>query len=154
MPDCSRDERKATNACMPCGSAHERYVQRMNKQSSDSRDEIRLRVVRLLDEEPKLSQRAIADRLGVSLGSVNYCVKALVEKGWVKVDNFCRSDNKLAYAYILTPHGATQRLLQTRQFLHNKLEEYKQLQVEIIRLETEIALGDYGENDDQLSKSE
>ena len=126
----------------------------MNKKNQTSREETRLRVMRLVDEESNLSQRAIAERLGVSLGSVNYCVKALVARGWIKVDNFRRSDNKLAYAYILTPQGAAARLLQTKIFLRAKLEEYKQLKAEIIRLETEIALGDYRENDDQLSISE
>jgi EPS-associated MarR family transcriptional regulator len=115
-------------------------VHSMNKKNQASREEIRLRVMRLVDGEPNLSQRAIADRLGVSLGSVNYCVKALVEKGWVKVDNFRRSDNKLAYVYILTPRGAAARLLQTKIFLNNKLEEYKELKAEIIRLEAEVAL--------------
>ena len=131
---------------MCCGSLDEPYVQSMNKKNQASREEIRLRVMRLLNEDPKMSQRLIADRLGVSLGSINYCVKALVEKGWVKVDNFRRSDNKLAYAYILTPQGVNARLLQTKSFLRNKLEEYKLLKDEIIRLETEIAFGDDGDN--------
>ena len=99
---------------------------------------MRLRVMRLLDSEPKLSQREIADRLGASLGSVNYCVKALVNKGWVKVNNFRRSDNKLGYAYILTPYGVKQRAHQTREFLLRKLDEYEQLKAEIASLEAEI----------------
>ena len=103
--------------------------------------------MRLVDEEPNLSQRAIAERLGVSLGSVNYCLKALVQKGWVKVDNFRRSDNKLAYAYILTPQGAAARLWQTKMFLRNKLHEYNQLKVEIIRLEMEVAVDAKNEDD-------
>ena len=110
------------------------------KKNQTSREETRLRVLSLLGDNAKLSQRAIAGRLGVSLGLVNYCVKALVDKGWVKVDNFRRSDNKLGYAYILTPQGVNQRLILTRQFLNYKREEYQLLQTEIINLETEIAL--------------
>ena len=126
----------------------------MNKKNQTSREETRLRVMRLVDEESNLSQRAIAERLGVSLGSVNYCVKALVARGWIKVDNFRRSDNKLAYAYILTPQGAAARLLQTKIFLRAKLEEYKQLKAEIIRLETEVSLDAGVKGDDQLRKLE
>ena len=126
----------------------------MNKKNQTSREETRLRVMRLVDEESNLSQRAIAERLGVSLGSVNYCVKALVARGWIKVDNFRRSDNKLAYAYILTPRGAAARLLQTKIFLRAKLEEYKQLKAEIIRLETEVSLDARVKGDDQLRKLE
>ena len=139
---------------MYCGSLHEPYVHVMNKKNSDSKDDIRLRVMRLLDEDANLSQRAIADRLGVSLGSVNYCVKALVEKGWVKVDNFRRSDNKLAYAYILTPQGVSARISQTKSFLRYKLEEYTKLQAEIIRLEADVALSAQNEIDKKSPKVE
>ena len=69
---------------------------------------------------------------------MNYCLKALVEKGWVKVNNFRRSDNKLGYAYILTPNGVSERISQTKHFLQRKLDEYEQLKNEIVALEAEI----------------
>ena len=96
-------------------------------------------MLRLLEDEPQLSQREISERLGVSLGSVNFCVKALVDKGLIKVNNFRRSDNKLAYAYVLTPHGVAERVLATRKFLLRKLEEYEQIkkEIEILKLELE-----------------
>ncbi len=103
-----------------------------------STHETRLKMLRLLDEEPMLSQRDIARRLGVSLGSANYCMRALIEKGWVKVNNFRRSDNKLGYTYILTPSGVTERAIQTKYFLKRKLEEYEQLKVEIASLQAEL----------------
>ena len=110
----------------------------MNKSKQVSKQEVSLKVLRLLEVDPKLSQRDIADRLGVSLGSVNYCLKALIEKGWVKVNNFRRSDNKMGYAYILTPRGVSEHLKQTKDFLKRKLEEYDQLRTEIKVLEDEL----------------
>jgi len=119
----------------------------MNKSSDKSRQEIRLRVMRLIEDESKLSQREIADHLGVSLGSVNYCLKALVEKGWLKVNNFRRSDNKLGYAYVLTPNGVSERARQTKQFLRRKLEEYEQLKEEIASLEDEVVIDSYAQKE-------
>ena len=63
-------------------------------------------LLREITEQPRASQRGLAGRLGVSVGKVNYCLRALVDKGWVKADNFRRSDHKWAYAYVLTPSGA------------------------------------------------
>ena len=111
----------------------------MNEPTQQTKEEIRLKLMRLLDEETRLSQRRIANLLGVSLGSVNYCLRALVAKGWVKVNNFRRSDNKLAYAYILTPRGVAERTALTKQFLKRKLDEYDQLKVEIALLETQMS---------------
>ena len=110
----------------------------MNGSNKTAKEEIRLRVLRLLEEDSKLSQRDISDKLGVSLGSVNYCVRALVEKGWLKVNNFRRSDNKMGYAYVLTPQGCAQRALATKHFLSRKLQEYEQLKMEIALLESEL----------------
>ena len=99
------------------------------------KEEMRLRVLRLIEAEPALSQREIAARLGVSLGSVNFCLKALISKGWIKVNNFRRSDNKLGYAYMLTPSGASGRMLATKRFLHRKILEYEDLKEEIATLQ-------------------
>ena len=124
---------------MLCGSLLALYVQPMNESTQYTREEIRLKILRLLDDDPNLSQRRIASRLGVSLGSVNYCLRALVEKGWIKVNNFRRSDIKMAYAYILTPRGVAERALLTKLFLRRKLTEYDQLKAEIAQLERQMS---------------
>ena len=72
-------------------------------------DEINLELLRQLESQPHLNQRGLADRLGLSLGKANYCLRALVRKGLVKISNFRRSDNKLAYAYLLTPSGMQEK---------------------------------------------
>ena len=102
-------------------------------------DEIRYRILRELEREPQLSQRELAESLGVSVGKTNYCLKALVEKGLVKVENFRRSGNKLAYAYQLTPRGLADKARVTRRFLQVKLREYESLQSEIEELRQEVA---------------
>ena len=94
-------------------------------------DDVRFRVLRVLQDEPDLSQREIAVRLGVSLGAVNYCLRALTEKGQVKVRNFRSSDNKLRYAYILTPGGIAEKARLTGAFLARKVAEYEALKTEI-----------------------
>ena len=84
------------------------------------------------------SQRGLAVRLGVSLGKVNYCLRTLVDKGWVKASNFRRSDHKWAYAYLLTPSGVSAKLQLTRDFLTRKEQEFEQLQAEIALLRNEV----------------
>lgn len=100
--------------------------------------EIELQLLRQLEQQPTASQRSLAQRLGVSVGKVNYCLRALVEQGWVKANNFRRSDNKLAYAYYLTPRGMTGRLQLTASFLRRKEEEFEMLQHEIAALRVEL----------------
>lgn len=101
-------------------------------------DEIRLRILRELENDPGLSQRDLAKTLGISLGKTNYCLRALVEKGLVKVENFRRSGNKLAYAYQLTPRGISDKARVTRNYLQIKLREYKALESEIEELRKEV----------------
>ena len=101
-------------------------------------DEIHYRILRELERDPQLSQRQLADSLGVSVGKTNYCVRALVEKGLLKVENFRRSQNKLAYAYQLTPRGITAKARITRRFLEIKRKEYEALRDEIERLQREV----------------
>ena len=84
------------------------------------------------------SQRGLAVRLGVSVGKVNYCLHALVDKGWIKASNFRRSDNKLAYAYLLTPSGVSAKLQLTKDFLARKEQEFEQLQADISALRLEL----------------
>lgn len=95
-------------------------------------------LLKTLEENPGLSQRDLAKRLGVSLGKVNFCLNALVEKGSLKINNFRNSDNKLAYAYLLTPSGMEQKALMTVQFLKYKVQEYERLQREIEELRSEV----------------
>ena len=94
-------------------------------------DDVRFRVLRVLQDEPGLSQREVSVRLGVSLGAVNYCLRALTEKGQIKVRNFRSSDNKLRYAYILTPGGIAEKARLTGAFLARKVAEYEALRAEI-----------------------
>lgn len=107
---------------------------------SDAED-VRFRVLRLLEDCPELSQRQLAAELGVSVGAVNFCLRALVEKGQVKIRNFRASDNKLRYAYILTPHGLAEKTRLTGAFLKRKIEEYEVLKAEIAAVEAELRRG-------------
>lgn len=102
------------------------------------RETAHYRVLRLIEEQPEVSQRELARALGVSLGKTHYLLKALLDKGLVKADNFRRSDNKLAYAYLLTPSGIAAKLDLTRAFLHCKESEYQAAREEIERLRREL----------------
>jgi EPS-associated MarR family transcriptional regulator len=99
--------------------------------ASQNREDVRFRVLQLLEEHPEYSQRDIAQALRVSLGSVNYCLQALVEKGHVKLSNFRSSNNKLRYMYVLTPKGISERLSLTGRFLQRKHAEYEALRADI-----------------------
>ena len=101
-------------------------------------EELRLRILRLLTESPDLSQRELAHRLGLSLGKMNYCLRALIDKGWVKVNNFRNSQNKLAYAYVLTPSGFRAKGSATTAFLRRKQEEFAELERQIAELRREV----------------
>ena len=101
-------------------------------------DDAHFHLLRLIDSSPRLTQRELARELGVSLGKVNYCVNALIEKGWIKARNFRNSNNKLAYAYLLTPRGIEQKAAITVHFLRRKLAEYESLKKEIARLRREV----------------
>lgn len=101
-------------------------------------EDVHFRVLRVLNDRPGLSQREIAQELGVSLGAVNYCLRALVEKGQIKVQNFRASDNKLRYAYILTPGGMAQKAQLTGAFLKRKIAEYEALKAEIEAVKNEM----------------
>ena len=89
------------------------------------------RVMRILEENPDLTQRELAGQVGMSLGGFNYCIKALIEKGYVKAENFLNSKDKFKYVYVLTPSGIAQKIALTGRFLHRKLEEYEALKKEI-----------------------
>lgn len=108
-------------------------------------EDTHFKVLRIIESNPKITQRDLAKTLGISLGKANYCVKALIEKGWIKTNNFKNSKNKLAYAYILTPEGLKQKKLITVSFLQRKLQEYEELKLEIERLTEEVKVHSAGD---------
>jgi EPS-associated MarR family transcriptional regulator len=101
--------------------------------------EIHLKVLRHLEENPEVSQRELAEVLGVSLGKTNYCLKALINKGLIKASNFKNNANKRAYLYVLTPKGIETKARVSVRFLRRKIEEYEALKLEIEQLKTEIS---------------
>lgn len=108
-------------------------------------EDVRFRLMRLLEQYPEKSQRDIARELGVSLGAVNYMLRALIEKGEVKIRNFRASENKMGYAYVLTPRGLEARARLTLGFLRRKRAEYEALRAEIEALEADLGAGSEGE---------
>ena len=98
----------------------------------------RLALLKLLEENPSLSQRELAQAMGVSLGKTNYCLKALIEKGFIKFDRFCQNKNKKAYAYLLTQAGIEEKTRIVRSFLHRKESEYAIIQQEIEALRRDL----------------
>ena len=114
-------------------------TEKQTKSGSKVNTEVTLQVMAHLEENPKDTQRQIAGKLGVSLGSVNYCIKALINKGFLKVENFRKSSNKLGYAYLLTPSGIHEKTNLTVSFLKRKQREYVELEAEISALRAEVA---------------
>ena len=100
--------------------------------------EIHLKVLRHIEENPEVTQRELASELGVSLGKANYCLKALMDKGFIKAKNFHNSNNKRAYLYKLTPTGIEAKAKISVAFLRRKMDEYEQLKEEIEQLQTEV----------------
>lgn len=101
-------------------------------------EELHYRVLKIVEENPEITQRELADELGVSLGKANYCVKALVDKGWLKMQNFSHGKNRFGYAYLLTPRGISQKTTLKARFLKHKLQEYEKLKTEIKALKNEM----------------
>ena len=108
-------------------------------------EELKYQLLRRLEENPEASQRELAKHLGLSLGKTNYCIKSLVEKGWVKARNFKNNKNKAAYMYVLTPKGMTAKAKVTRRFLDRKVKEYEQLERQIEELRAEVQNADGSE---------
>ena len=96
------------------------------------------KVLKILEQNPHISQRELASEMGVSLGKANYCMKALIEKGFIKVRNFTNSKQKSAYLYVLTPKGLDAKARISVAFLRRKMHEYEQLKQEIAQLEREV----------------
>jgi EPS-associated MarR family transcriptional regulator len=106
--------------------------------ASPTHEDAHLRILRLLEQQPDLNQRELAAALGVSLGKANYLLRALLDKGLVKARNFRSSDNKLSYAYLLTPSGLSHKTLLLQRYLERKSAEYDALRSEISALRTEL----------------
>ncbi|MFZ4539253.1 MarR family EPS-associated transcriptional regulator [Propionivibrio sp.] len=114
----------------------------MQSRQSKLQEDTDFRILRLLQENPKSSQRELAKALGISLGGVNYCLQALLNKGWVKLHNFQTNKNKLAYAYLLTPAGVGEKAALTGRFLKRKMAEYALLKAEIEAVQQEALEND------------
>ena len=113
----------------------------MTSRQAQIQEDTYFRVMRILQENPDLTQRELAEKLGVSVGGLNYCINALMDKGWVKMQNFQNSKNKFKYVYLLTPQGIAEKAALTRRFLERKMREYAALKVEIEALKTELGEG-------------
>ncbi|MFL9839875.1 MarR family EPS-associated transcriptional regulator [Sphingomonas sp. ST-64] len=109
-----------------------------NRRSVEDRIDEEFRVLRVIEQHPEFSQRQIAKSAGASLGAINYCIRSLVEKGYVKVENFRKSESKGNYIYVLTPSGIAARAALTAQFLRRKIAEYEVLKAEIDTLRREV----------------
>jgi EPS-associated MarR family transcriptional regulator len=110
----------------------------MTSRQAKLQEDTFFRVMRILQENPDLTQRELAERLGISVGGLNYCLKALIEKGLVKMKNFTTSKNKFGYVYVLTPNGIAEKASITHQFLQRKMAEYEALKAEIEALRSEV----------------
>ncbi len=117
----------------------------MTSRQAKLQEDTYFRVMRLLEENPDLTQRELAEKLGISVGGLNYCLKALMEKGLVKMKNFANSKNKFGYVYVLTTNGMAEKAAITQRFLKRKMEEYEALKAEIESLNRGVASA--GSND-------
>jgi EPS-associated MarR family transcriptional regulator len=114
-----------------------RHSSPMPSRQAKLQEDTYFRVMRILQDNPDLTQRELAEKLGISVGGLNYCLKALIEKGLVKMKNFANSKNKFGYVYVLTPTGMVEKGALTHRFLQRKIEEYEALKSEIEALRSE-----------------
>ena len=112
----------------------------MSQKNKSIDPDIHFRVLYVLEENSSITQRELAQKLGISLGSVNFCLKALIDIGQIKVKNFQKNPDKSVYLYLLTPQGLKQKALLTAGFLKRKLEEYRALKSEIESIQSKIKL--------------
>jgi EPS-associated MarR family transcriptional regulator len=115
-----------------------KLVNFMTSRQAKLQEDTYFRVMRILQENPDLTQRELAEKLGISVGGLNYCLKALIEKGLVKMRNFANSKNKFGYVYVLTPTGIAEKSAITHRFLKRKMGEYEALKAEIEALRSEV----------------
>lgn len=110
----------------------------MTSRQAKLQEDTYFRVMRILQENPDLTQRELAEKLGISVGGLNYCLKALMERGMVKMKNFANSKNKFGYVYVLTPTGMAEKAAITHRFLQRKIDEYEALKAEIEDLKSKL----------------
>lgn len=110
----------------------------MASKQPEHTEDLHFRVLKLLQDQPDMSQRELAQKLGVSNGKLHYCMRALIEKGLVKLGNFANSKHHLGYAYLLTPAGMKKKAAMTSGFLKRKMAEYEALHAEIAALQAEV----------------
>lgn len=110
----------------------------MTSRRAKLQEDTKFRLMQLLHENPRMSQREMAKALGISFGGINYCLNALIEKGLVKIHNFKQNQNKFGYAYLLTPSGVSEKALLTGRFLKRKVQEYEALKKEMKALGLEM----------------
>ena len=113
-----------------------------NQKKSQLETEESLMLMRVIDENPQVTQRELSANLGMSLGKINFLIKAMVEKGFIKADNFKNSKNKIAYLYCLTPRGLEEKTKITYCYMKRKIAEYEKLEEEIRQLQKEVDLWD------------
>lgn len=111
----------------------------MINQRDKLREDVQFRILRLLEDNPEMSQRDLARAVGVSTGGVHYVLNALLEKGWIKLGNFTASEDRRRYAYVLTAKGLGEKAALTRRFLARKMAEYEALRAEIEAVRAEVA---------------
>ena len=109
----------------------------MTSRRSQLQEDTYFRVLRMLQDNPDMTQREIAEKLGISTSGLNYCLKGLIDKGWVKMNNFSQSKNKIGYIYVLTSQGVAEKAVLTGRFLKRKMVEYESLKAEIDALRAE-----------------
>lgn len=112
----------------------------MTSKRAKLQEDTHFRVMRLLQDNPEMSQRELAEAVGVSVGGIHYVLNALIDKGLVKLGNFTAAEDKRRYAYVLTPKGFAQKALITKRFLSRKIEEYEALKSEIEELQREVGV--------------
>ncbi|WP_374623658.1 MarR family EPS-associated transcriptional regulator [Pandoraea sp.] len=119
-------------------ASQRKLVDFMTSRQAKLQEDTYFRVMHILQENPDFTQRELAEKLGISVGGLNYCLKALMEKGLVKMKNFTNSKNKFGYVYVLTPTGMAEKAAITHRFLQRKIEEYETLKAEIEALTSEV----------------
>jgi len=110
----------------------------MRSRKATIQEDTHFSIMLILQQNPDLTQRELAEKLGLSVGGLNYCLNALIDKGLVKMQNFSKSKNKFKYVYLLTPMGMAEKLALTGGFLSRKMEEYEALRLEIEALKSEV----------------
>ena len=109
----------------------------MTTRRQTANDDTLFWTLKVLQENPGVTQRTLAKEVGINVSTINFCLKALVEKGWIKMGNFSKNPDKLSYAYLLTPTGVAEKAVLTRRFLQRKMAEYEKLREEIEALQLE-----------------